>query len=260
MALLPLITLWVGRKLGYLEQLCALSGLAAGHAVYIYSYDPDALEGVPAGVEVRDAADVMPRERMVAHESGSYALGSNFWRYEMLAKGLGYWIDLDVLVLKPFDFSQPYVFGSERPGHINNAVLLAPPQSEFVRDLVDLPQRPGCPQWFGPRSKLLYHLRALVRGRPTMAELPWGTFGPRIVTKLVQKHRLSDFVLPPEVFYPVSWDEAHLLYDPSADIDAMLTPSTHAIHLFNHQLGKLAATLPPQGSFLHRQFQRLGVG
>ncbi len=259
MALLPLISLWVGKKLGYLEQMCARSGLAAGHAVHIYSYEPDALDGVPAGVEMHDAAEVMPRDRMVAHETGSFALGSDFWRYEMLAKGLGYWVDLDVLVLKPLDFPQPYVFGLEKTGPVNGAILLAPADSPLVRDFVELPTRPVCPPWYGPRTTLKYHYRTLTRGRPTAAELPWGTYGPRMITYLVKKHGLKDFILPPEILYPISWDEAHLLYDPSADIDAMLTPRTHAVHLYNSQLREFASSLPPEGSFLHRQFQRFGV-
>src|SRR5579872_6915884 len=92
--------LWVGDRLGYLEQLCLVSGLACGHAVRLFSYEPKNLRGVPTGIEVCDAAEVMPRERMITYtECGSYALGSNFWRYEMLGQGLGYWLDLDVLVL-----------------------------------------------------------------------------------------------------------------------------------------------------------------
>ncbi|QNP42260.1 hypothetical protein H9L15_07720 [Sphingomonas daechungensis] len=81
-------TLWVGDQLGKLEQLCVLSGLAAGHPYHVYSYEPDKLRGVPDGAEVRDAAEVMPRHRLLAYaECNSYALGANFWRYEMLRQG-----------------------------------------------------------------------------------------------------------------------------------------------------------------------------
>ena len=108
-------SLWVGDQLGILEQLCIRSALAAGHPFHLYSYEPSKLRGVPDGVEVRDAAEVMPRERMIAYaECNSYALGANFWRYELLGLGLGYWVDLDVLMLRPFDSNRITCSGPSR--------------------------------------------------------------------------------------------------------------------------------------------------
>src|SRR5664280_1517399 len=120
-------TLWVGDRLGYLEQLCLVSATAVGHPVTLYSYTPDNLKGVPDGIEIRDAREVMPEEKLVRYsDSGAVALGANFFRYALLAKDVGYWVDLDLYFLKALDFKGEYVFGWEYENWINNAVLYVP--------------------------------------------------------------------------------------------------------------------------------------
>lgn len=253
-------TLWVGDELGKLEQLCVLSGLAAGHPYHVYSYTPEMLRGVPKGAELKDAAEVMPRDRLVAYaECNSYALGANFWRYEMLRQGRGYWVDLDVLVLKPFDLDQDYVFGTEKEGTINNAVMLAPRNSALVEDLVTLPRRIGRPPWYGPRRSAQYYLRRLKEGRLRVEDYPWGTFGPGMLGYLVGKHHLNSFAAAPEVFYPISWRNVSMLYGPEKDVEALLTDKTRGIHLYNSQLRELAKSPPPAGSYMARQFAHFGL-
>lgn len=253
-------SLWVGDQLGGLEQLCILSGLAAGHPYHVYSYEPEKLRGVPPGAELRDAAEVMPRERMVAYaECNSYVLGSNFWRYEMLGQGRGYWVDLDVLLLKPLDFDQDYVFGQEREGTFNTAVLYAPRDSGLLQDLREFPKQVRRPPWYGPRRSALYYLRRLRHGPQRIEDFPWGTFGPGMFGYFVEKHGLREYAAPPEVFYPVSWRNAAALYGPAEQVEALLTEETRAIHLYNSQLRELAKSPPPPGSFMASQFNKFGL-
>lgn len=253
-------TLWVGNSLGYLEQLCLLSGLACGHKTRLFSYEPKTLRGVPRGVEVLDAGEVMPRERMITYRNcGSFALGSNFWRYEMLAKGLGYWIDLDVLLLKPLPSDTDYVFGEEHEGGLNTAVMYAPPGSPFVEDLRMLPQANRCPAWFGPKNRLRFYGARLLRSHVGLDDFPWGTFGPRMVTYVARKHDLLRFAAKPEVFYPVSWHDVCNLYGPSEKVAHLITDRTRTIHLYNSQLRELTKRPPPAGSYIAEQCQRLGI-
>src|SRR3546814_6297529 len=101
-----------------------------GHDFTLWSYEPGALAGVPAGTDLRDAAEVMPRERLLHYrDSGSVALGANLWRIELLAKGLGCWVDMDFIFLRPVTAATPYLFGLEHEGWINNAVVHAPADS-----------------------------------------------------------------------------------------------------------------------------------
>jgi hypothetical protein len=57
LALPHLHSLWVGNKLNYLERLCIASAKATGHEFTLWSYDPENLEGVPEGTNLRDAAE-----------------------------------------------------------------------------------------------------------------------------------------------------------------------------------------------------------
>src|SRR5947209_6880287 len=77
-------SLWFGDELGYLERLSIKTALAAGHPYTLYSYEPDQLRGVPAGIEVKDAREVMDDPRRLRHFEGKFkALGSDFFRYEI---------------------------------------------------------------------------------------------------------------------------------------------------------------------------------
>jgi len=129
-------SLWVGDRLNFIERLCVRSALATGHGFRLFSYEPDKLKGVPEGVELRDAADIMPREKLITYaDTGAVALGANFWRYHLLSKGFSPWCDMDLLFVGAFP-NDPYVFGWEHAGWINNAVMAAPADSPFVNDLL----------------------------------------------------------------------------------------------------------------------------
>ena len=244
-------SLWVGDRLGYLEQLSLVSAAAVGHPVTLYSYTPDRLKGVPDGIELRDAREVMPEERMIRYAgTNSYALGSNFFRYELLAKGLGYWIDADVYVIKPLDFEQPFVFGMEHENTINAAILYIPPKSEMVRDLCEIPLSDRCPPWYGPKRRLAYYWKRLTQGQVRVDEMMWGTFGPLMVTFLAKKHKVADQAQKPSVFYPISWKDARQFYEPAHIVKSSLTQDTHAVHLYNSRLVGLTDKPPPAGSYI----------
>lgn len=115
----PINTLWFEGRLGYMERLSIATALAQGHPVTIFSYRPETLEGVPDGVQVRNAAEVMNDRRRVCLFEGKFkALGSDFFRYELFAQQLGYWMDLDVILLRPLTFAT-------RSQPVHNAYLVA---------------------------------------------------------------------------------------------------------------------------------------
>ena len=260
MSLPHLNSLWVGPRLDYLERLCIASARAAGHEFTLWSYDPTELQGVPPGTDLRDAAEVMPRERLLRYrDSGSVALGANLWRIELLAKGFGSWVDMDFIFLRPLDFDTPYMFGWEYENHINNAVLGAPADSPMVADLQAIPQPNRCPPFYGPKRKLLFYLRRLREGRIELEDYPWGTFSAGLVTYVVKKNRLADHAQPPEVLYPVRWKDARTVYEPAEVVEAMLTDRTRAVHLWHSRLQGLKDAPPAPGSFVAKMCERFDV-
>jgi hypothetical protein len=90
---------WNGPYLGDLEQICLLSMLRQGYKVRLFSYD--AISNVPTGIEMCDAREIMPHHQLVLHHaSGSPAPGSDRFRYLIMKKGLGVWLDTDVILIK----------------------------------------------------------------------------------------------------------------------------------------------------------------
>ena len=250
--------LWFGDRLSYLEQLSIKTALALGHPYTVFSYSPDKLSGVPDGAELRDAREVMVDERRIKYLHGKFkALASDFFRYELLAQSRGYWVDLDLIFLKPLNFKTEYVFGWEKIGSINGAVLKLPADSSMLSTLRSIPERNWLPPYAGPRSRLRYYLNRL-RGDVELDDLPWGAAGPGMITYLAKQTGNASLAQPKSVFYPLDYDQAKLLYGPPPAVEALLSPETRAIHMWHSSLHGLADRPPPLGSFMQnlcRSFQ-----
>lgn len=260
MSLPNLNSLWVGKSLGYLERLCLKSALQNGHNFTLWSYEPGSLCDVPDGVEVRDASEVMPYERLLRYrDTGSVALGANLWRIQMLSQGLGYWVDMDFIFLRPFDFADAHVFGWEYEGWINNAVMLAPPDSSMVKDLITIPEPNRRPPWFGPKRTMEFYWRRITKGHIGLEDMPWGTYSSGLVTHCVKKNRLESSVLPPSVFYPLRWKDARSLYGPAENVEALLSDDTRAVHMWHSRLDGLKDAPPASNSYIDKMCRRYGV-
>ena len=100
--------LWFGESLTNLERLCMKSFMDNGHEFHLYVYDE--LQDIPQGVIVKDANEIVPRTRI--KEFRWFAGFSDFFRYMLLAKKGGWYVDMDVICLRPLDFSSEYVFAA----------------------------------------------------------------------------------------------------------------------------------------------------
>jgi hypothetical protein len=253
-------SLWVGDELGYIERLSIVSAMASGHPYTIYSYAPEKLRGVPNGAEVRNAREVMSDETLLRFFNPHWAaLGTDFFRYALLAKGLGYWVDLDMYFLRPFDFDQEYVFGWEHESSINGAVLRIPPQSNMLRDLLELPKTNWRPPFFGPRRTLLYYWARLSKGDVHPEDHPWGTFGPAMITYLAKRHGVAKQAQQRTVFYPVRYQDAGMFSGPPKAVEKILSPQTRAVHLWHSKFDEAAKLFPPSGSYLEEACRKYGI-
>jgi len=260
MARLHLNSLWVGPRLDYLERLCLASARAQGHEFTLWSYEPDRLAGVPAGTDLRDAAEVMPRERLLHYrDSGSVALGANLWRIELLAKGLGAWVDMDFIFLKPLDFQTDYLFGLEYEGWINNAVIYAPAGSALVHDLQTIPRPNLVPPWYGPRNRVKFLWRRFREGPIELEDYPWGTFSAGLLTYAIKRNRLLPEAQPADTFYPVRYKDALALYEPAPTVEAMLSERTHAVHMWHSRLQGLRDAPPAPGTFIDKMCRQFDI-
>lgn len=193
-----------------MERLSAASFLAHGHEVHVYSYGR--LEGLPAGVEVRDAAEVLPRRSRwrlpVFRDSyGSFSNFSDAFRYTLLRERGGWWMDLDMVCLKPLEFEEEYVLATEPDETAATCIMRLPAGSEVAGFMVE-------------------RILALGKDRHT-----WGTTGPRLFAEAVEACGLQRFMLEPSVLLPVDWPDWEAFLDPEREWS--FRPETRALHLWN---------------------------
>ena len=192
-----------------MEQLCLKSFLAQGHEFHLYVYQNTT--GVPEGVTIRDANEILPSSNIFVYtHQASYSGFSNFFRYKLLLERGGYWVDTDMVCLRPFDFTQDYVFSSEfhnKKPVPNTGVIKAPQGSPVMQYAWDI-----CRQ-------------------KDPAQLSWGETGPSLMRSAIETHGLLSSVTSPETLCPIAFaDWETVLMD---GVDWRFNDTTRAIHLWN---------------------------
>ena len=93
-------SLWVGGRLSNMEKLSIASYLHYGEHFHLYTYEP--VEGIPEGTVVKDANEIVPQSDIAKFQN--MANFSDWFRYNLLYKKGNWWVDIDTVLLKPFDF------------------------------------------------------------------------------------------------------------------------------------------------------------
>jgi hypothetical protein len=244
------VTLWIGPRLGRIERACLRSMLRQGHEVALYCYRP--VDGVPAGVEIRDAASILGEDKVLRHRTGSVGLFANWFRYELQRRGLGIWLDLDQYLLAPIKAPGPHLYGWQEKGLIANGVLRIPCDSPILPDLLEVFEQGKVPFWLSRPQRLAARFRLWTTGRTGLPQMPWGTAGPLALTAIADRHGLAGEAVAPTVFYPVHYREADWLRNPALALETMVAPDTVGIHLWNELIKGWKEEPAPPGSFLAR--------
>ena len=201
--------LWIGPELSVMEQLSIASFLQNGHEYHLYVYDE--VKNVPAGTVIKDASRILPSDSIFQYKhQASYAGFANFFRYKLLLERGGWWIDTDVICLKPFAFADEYIFSSELDQEremISSGVIKAPAGSEVMA----------------------YAWKVCEQKDPR--QLMWGETGPRLMTEAVKRCSLEYCAKPPRVFSPLRYTEWQRVLEP--DAQGLVNDDSYAIHLWN---------------------------
>ena len=119
--------LWVGGRLSALERLCVLSYCAHGHEFHLYHYDE--LENVPqvGGLRLMDAEEILPRAAIFRTRKGLLNFFSDHFRFELLHKRGGWWVDTDTVCLRPLDIAAQVALARDlHPRRLWNGVIKLP--------------------------------------------------------------------------------------------------------------------------------------
>lgn len=92
-------TLWHGARIGAYQWLCLKSFADRGHRVEVFTYDRDA--DFPPWLHVRDAREILPEDRVLRPlADGKVGIHANLFRYALLERLGGWWIDPDVMLMQ----------------------------------------------------------------------------------------------------------------------------------------------------------------
>lgn len=230
---LPVVNaIWIGPELGEVQASCLRSFLHQGHTVVLHCYQRP--KDTPDGVEVADAAELLPESRMIRHrKGGSPALFSDLLRYEILAAGRGLYVDCDVFCVRSIEDAE-YILGRETEKSIASGVLKLPPDCPVLAALRAIKDTPNfVPPWRKvPPRRLAWLLGA--GPAASLEDLKWGTVGPDALTYYAKEHGIDRLASPIDRFYPVHWDHKQLLSDPDLSLKDLTTHRTDAIHLWHN--------------------------
>lgn len=200
--------MWIGAELSVMERLSISSFMHNGHEYHLYVYDE--VKNIPAGAIVRDATEILPASNIFQYKHfPTYAGFANFFRYKLLLERGGWWVDMDTICLKPFDFPSEHVFAAEEVDGlevITSGIIKAPAESPAMAYA-----------WEVCQSKNPEQLR-------------WGETGPKLMGEAVRKFSLERYGKPFQVFCPLGYSEWRKVLEPDA---SALDERSYAIHLWN---------------------------
>ena len=227
--------LWVGSKLSALERLSINSYLSNDYTFDLYSYTN--ISGVPDGVNILDANTILPHRYVstnpgpaVGKPTRNYGAFSDWFRWKLLYEKGGYWSDLDMVMLKPYDFDTPYVFSSEDIGgydYANCNVLYAPADAPIMEKAMGIAGT-ACKQ----------------------GDVPWCSVGPDLLRRLMKKYALRKYMQPSRVFCPIHCDKIGWMVD---DNTVALPTDSYAVHFWTSLWGSYGLdrdAIYPYGSLI----------
>ncbi len=227
-------SLWVGDRLSVIEQLALASFVAHGHEFHLYAYNR--VEGVPNGVVRRDANELLPEAAIFTTHGGSYAMFSDWFRWKLLCERGGYWVDMDVVCLRPFDFSDELVFGRENIYQVNTAVLSVPAGHKLAELMLSSAVSPYKSQVFDNPKIRRRKFRSRLLGKSYQAA-KWGHIaGPRGFTRALAYLGLEGLAKSHLAFYPVSalnWDA---IFDETYASGMGALQDSYGLHLWNEMM------------------------
>jgi tetratricopeptide (TPR) repeat protein len=213
---------WSGAPLAPMSQLSLQSMVRLGHPVTLYTYDnmKEMQACVPHGVVLADAETIVPRsiyDQTVATSEIRYF--SDIFRYAVLYEHGGWWLDTDIVLVKPLNFETGHVFSSQWSGVENGHVC--------VGDVMRAPK--------GSRHMANLYRMSLQR-LFNEKRLEYGAVGPLLLSEyllLSDDKELLSSILPPTNFNAIDWREAELLAsDGRAGFEILSDSRVTGVHLW----------------------------
>ncbi|MGR3758062.1 MAG: hypothetical protein ACU0AT_12640 [Tranquillimonas sp.] len=259
----PVASLWIGERLGYINQLCLASHVRQGHPTTLYC--THAVANVPEGVAVRPASEIMEIPLDVVEETSPSFL-SNVFRYRMIRATGAIWIDCDAFCHRPFPDEGDRIFaGHGFRGALNCGVLMIPRDGDLMDRLLAFYDRlPDYPPWWNKNQ--CRKLDKLARNAPDLPhpvriyQVERTAFGPQAMTHFARRTGEYERALTPDALYPVPFQLNDVFYDPHGRVEGWFTCATLSVHFYTNGTRQWWRRHPPlENSFAWRMCRDLGI-
>jgi len=233
---LLLQTFWTGKPLSRMERAALQSYVNCGYTVTIYTYNPmdEFMRQVPSSpyIVVRDARELLPESQLFQY-AGRAAVGkrenaysylpfSDLFRFTMLHKNGGAWIDLDIFMTRPVPTSvlrHRYAFSSERTIQKGAYKMKMP-------EIVDM----GFIKVPGPGSELTTWLLAHIPTGLLDLKTPFDYMN--LYRKGIATLHLERYVLPANAFLPLNWWDVKDSFGAGAGLENACYKSKYGVEPF----------------------------
>jgi hypothetical protein len=148
--------------------------------MHLYHYGE--VQNVPDGVVMKDAREIMPLNEELNNKC--FAQFSDIFRYKLIYDKGGWWVDSDVLCLRPNPYEEREImWGREGNDNrwVSNATMYARKSSKYMLDLYE-----GA-------------IEVLKGGKFCYCDM-----GPILLEKYVKNNKLEHTLMPREAFSPIS--------------------------------------------------------
>lgn len=123
--------LWIspdGKPLTNMERLCIYSYCANGHDFHLWKYGD--LSNIPAdtapgSVVLRDGNEILPQKEIFL-QNGSLAAFSDWFRWELMRQIGGWYVDMDIICIRPHQFNDKVVFQKTATSYYNSNFIKFP--------------------------------------------------------------------------------------------------------------------------------------
>lgn len=215
-------SLWIGDSLSKLEQVCIKSFIDNGHKFHLYTYGP--VKNIPEGVTVKDGNEILHESEIFRYKNGSVSAFSNLFRFTMLYKKGGYWVDTDVICVKPFRYTTDFVISSE-PNNFYTDKIINAGVLKFKKGSIEALEG--------------INIQRKNKEQILSGNIQWGS-GPSCVKQIVNKFNLHEYVLPWTAICTCLWSDFNSLINPYGNFNSKIIKSPEqfptemvGIHLWN---------------------------
>ena len=224
-------SMWIGESLSKIKRGFIQSFLNNDMGYHLYVYED--VKNVPDGVKILDANNIIPENEIVTYkevggsnhgQGGSYAGFADKFRWTLMYKFGGCWIDTDVYCIKKFTTPSERVAGElhhDSTNHASTQYLNFTPGNDLMKSFYNHCNSIDC------------------------SNINWGDIGPALIDYKIQNcaywkgdGHYAEYLLDYKNFNPIPyWDWKIFLSESKSDIKKINeikdSEDVYCIHLWN---------------------------